>query len=144
MIFSHVFLPYCWVCKTAFDHSTKEERHHTIPKAYGGVNSPQVSLCDSHHSALHNIGLRMYSKKPFTDLLTDNLDQNKKLLWLASVACNARLLTENDPNKVRVIILPLKKDTLDKLKRLKPVYSKASRERLIEIAINQLYDRHFG
>lgn len=143
MIFNHVFLPYCWVCKAKFDHSNKEERHHTIPKAYGGVNSPQVSLCDSHHSALHNVGLRMYSKKPFTDLLTDNDEQNKKLIWLGSVACNARLMTENDPNKIQVVVLALRKETINKLKKLKPVYSKISRERLIEIAINQLYDRHF-
>jgi hypothetical protein len=114
-----------------------------VPKAYGGVDGPQVSLCDSHHTALHNIGLRMYAKKPFNDLLTPYEDQNKKLIWLASVACNARLATENDPNRQRILILNPKGETLDKLKKLKPVFNRASRERIIEIAIAQLYDRHF-
>ena len=143
MLTGTLFLDKCWVCGRLFDHSTKEEKHHIVPKAYGGVNGPQVSLCDSHHQALHNIGIRMYAKKPFNDLLTPYKDQNQKLIWLGSVACNARIATERDPNKQRVLVLNPSGDTFNKLKKLKPIFHQASRERIIEIAVAQLYDRHF-
>jgi hypothetical protein len=133
----------CWVCQIRFDHSNKKEDHHIIPRAYGGVDGPQVSLCDSHHSALHNISLRLFSKKPFKDLLTHTHIYDEKLLWLATVACNSRILTENDPNKKQVLVLSPNKETITKLKQLKKVYGNVSRERLIELAINKLYSQHF-
>jgi hypothetical protein len=136
-------LPYCWVCKVPFDSSNQREDHHIIPRAYGGVDGPQVSLCDSHHTALNNIALRLYSKRPFTELLTKYEDQNKKLLWLASVVCNARIATENDPNKKQVLVISPKGETLLQLKQLKKVYGNVSRERLIEFAVNKLYNTHF-
>lgn len=143
MLTTHTFLPYCWVCRTKFGPNTKEERHHIIPKAFGGVDGPQVSLCDSHHSALHEIGLKLYSKSSYFQLLTRDFRQNKKLLWLATVACNARIATENDPNKAVPTVFYFKGETLKKLKRLKQVYPKASRQALVLAAIDVLYDRHF-
>lgn len=143
LINRHIFLDHCWVCGLKFDHSNKKEDHHIIPRAYGGVDGPQVSLCDSHHTAGHNISLKLYSKKPFTDLLTNNEEQNKKLLYLATTICNARILTEGDPNKKQVIIFSPKKETLDKLKQLKRVYGNLGREKLIEYAIDRLYYQHF-
>lgn len=142
-IFQHMFLDYCWVCELKFGPSCKKEDHHLIPRAYGGVDGPQVSLCDSHHTALHNIALRLYGKKPFTDLLTQKPAQDQKLLYLASVVCNARLATENDPNKKRVEVLSFKGDTFKKLKRLQTLHKNLSRERLIVLAIDQMYSRHF-
>lgn len=139
----HTFLPYCWVCGCEFGHSNKEERHHIIPRAYGGIDGPQVSLCDSHHTACHNIALKLYSKKPFTELLTPKEDQNTKILYLATTICNARILTEDDPNKKQVIIFAPKKEVFNKLKSLKRLYGNASRETLIELAINKLYNQHF-
>lgn len=138
------FLDHCWVCNVPFGPSLKEERHHLIPRAYGGVDGPQVSLCDSHHTALHTIALRLYSKKPFTDLLTGSSLQDKKLVYLAQVVCNSRLATENDPNKRQVLVLTPSKETLAKLDRLKALNGRRiSRENLIELAIHQLYSKHF-
>lgn len=143
MITQHTFLPYCWVCEITFDHAHKEHRHHIIPQAYGGVDGPQVSLCDSHHSSLHFIALRLYAKKPFNELLTHQPSQDKRLIWLATCVYQARILVENDPNKRQVIVFNPKKETLNQLKELKRVYGKASRESLIEIAISRLYHQHF-
>lgn len=140
---NHTFLPHCWVCGTRFDHSNKEERHHIIPCAYGGEDGPQVSLCDSHHQALHDIALKLYCKTPYFQLLTKNRMWDRKILYLAEVACNARMLTENDPNKSVPSTLYFKGEVLEKLKRLKTVYPKSSRQALVEAGINLLYDRHF-
>jgi hypothetical protein len=142
-LLSHTFLFHCWVCETPFDHSTKEERHHIVPCAYGGEDGPQVSLCDSHHSALHDIALKLYSKKPYYQLLTKSPLQNKRLLYLATVACNARIATEKDPNKSVPTTIYLKGEMLDKLRRLKSVYPKSSKEDLLVAGLNLLYDRHF-
>lgn len=121
----------------------KEHRHHVIPRAYGGVDGPQVSICDSHHSALHEIALKLYSKKPYFTLLTTDPRINERLMYLASVAYNSRLLTENDPNKKPLLVESVRKETLDKLKRLKSVYRGAARARLIEAAVDVLYAKHF-
>jgi hypothetical protein len=136
------FLPFCWVCRAKFGHSMKEERHHLIPRAYGGIDGPQVSLCDSHHTALHNIALRIYSKRKFTDLLTGSTEQDNKLIYLGKVAYDARVLTENDPNKKRVEVYAFDGDTFEKLRRLKTIY-KGSREKIVIMAINHLHSKHF-
>lgn len=138
----HIFLDGCWVCSAKFGPSLKEERHHLIPRAYGGTDGPQVSLCDSHHTALHNIALRLYSERSFTDLLTSIPDQDNRLIYLGQVVYKARLLTENDPNKRRVEVVPLTGDTFRKLVKLKTIH-KGSRSKLIELAICQMYARHF-
>lgn len=143
MLTQTLLLDYCWICRSKFGHSVKREDHHVIPRAYGGTDGPQVSLCDSHHSALDLIAKRLYGKKPFTDLLTGDAEQDKKLLWLASVVCNARILTEGDLNKKQILVLSPKKETFDKLKQLKKVYGNFSREKMIEFAIDKLFNQHF-
>ena len=142
-ITAHTFQDSCWVCSSPFSSSCKEERDHIIPRAYGGIDGPQVSLCDSHHSALHEIALKLYSKKSYFNLLPHKADQDARLLYLASVAYNARVLTEKDPNKKQMVVLHLSGPEIAMLKKLKPVYKNAGRERLIGVAIDLLYKRHF-
>lgn len=142
MITDHMFLPHCWICNVPWGPNTKEHKHHVIPRAYGGTDGPQVSLCDSHHSALHEIALKLYSKKPFNNLLTSNPEQDRKLLYLASVAYNSRIAVEHDPNKRRVEIIQFKQETFKKLKHLQTIH-KISREKLIELAIVQMHSRYF-
>lgn len=142
-IVAHTFLPHCWICNTKFGPAVKEHRHHVIPRAYGGVDGPQVSLCDSHHSALHEIALKLYTKKPYFKLLSTDPGINKRLMYLASVAYNSRLLTENDPNKKPLLVESVHKETIDKLKRLKSIYKGASRAKLLEASVDALYAKHF-
>jgi len=139
----HMLLDHCWVCKQKFGHSTKQQDHHIVPRAYGGTDGPQVSLCSAHNTALHEIALKLYTKKPYFDFLTRDPAQDQKLLWLASVAYNARLATENDPNKKPLLVESVRKETMLQLKQLKAVYPKTSRAKLLEAAVNALYTRHF-
>lgn len=142
-ITQHIFREHCWVCRRKFDHSLLHEDHHIVPCAYGGRDGPQVRICSPHHTSLHTIALRLYSGKPYFELLSSNTDVNERLLYLATVAYHARLAVANDPNKKRVIVLSLKADTWDKLARLKTVYGKLSREKLVEFAVTQLFNKHF-
>jgi hypothetical protein len=140
----HIKRECCWVCRRPFGHQLLHEDHHVIPCAYGGVDGPQVRICSDHHTGLHTIALRLYSGKPYFELLSpDDTYSNERLLYLASVAYNARLAVENDPNKKRVLVLSLKGDTWDKLTQLKTVYGKMGRERLVEVAVQQLFNKHF-
>lgn len=143
-----IVLPHCWVCLKEFGASspggsTLEERHHIIPRAYGGSEGPVVSLCCDHHTTLHQMALRMYSNKPHFDLLTRNPVYDRKLLWLASLVVNARHLTENDPNKPLVLHVVADKNFKSKLKALKTVFPKSSYTVLIRYAVEQLYRKHF-
>lgn len=140
----HTLLPYCWVCLRRFDPNLLEEQHHIIPKAYGGMNGPLVSLCSDHHTALHEVGKRIYAKKPFYDLLSKDPVQDKKLVYLGTIACNARIATENDPNRRQMIVLSLSKDHKRMLKSLKKVYRGKSQPSIFELALEHLYDRHFA
>lgn len=133
----------CWVCKRPFNHSLLHEDHHVVPCAYGGADGPQVRICSPHHTALHTIALRLYSGKPFFELLTPDPDTNQRLLYLASVAYNAKLAVSKDPNKKRVLVLALKGDTYERMARLKTVYRKFSQQTLIEHAIAALFNKHF-
>ncbi len=139
----HIFRPHCWVCRKKFDHQRLKEDHHIIPCAYGGVDGPQVRLCSSHHTALHTIALRLFNGKPFYDLLSSDPDTNERLLYLASVAYNARLAVADDPNKKRVLVLGLTGETNEHLTRLKAVYGRLGRERIVELAIKHLFNKHF-
>ena len=143
VITEHMLLDHCWVCKRKFGHSIKQQDHHVVPRAYGGTDGPQVSLCSAHHTALHEIALKLYTKKPYFDFLTRDPQQDQKLLWLASVCYNARLATENDPNKKPLVVEHIRKETMAQLKQLKLIYPKTSRAKLLEAAVNALYSRHF-
>ncbi len=140
----HTFLDRCWVCSTKFGPNLAEERHHIIPKAYGGVDGPQVSLCSDHHTALHEVGKRIYAKKPFFDLLSKDPTQDRKLVYLGTIACNARIATENDPNKRQMVILSLDRDHRAMLKALKKIFPGRSQPTILEFALEHLYDRHFA
>jgi hypothetical protein len=140
---AHTFLPHCWVCATKFNANLVEERHHIIPRAYGGEDGPQVSLCSDHHTQLHEVGKRIYSGKPFTDLLSGKPDQDAKVVYLGTIACNARIATEKDPNKLQMVVVKLDGPHKQMLLDLKKVYPKKSQPSLLALALEALHARHF-
>ena len=139
----NTFLSYCWACKNVFNAELLEHRHHIVPRAFGGVDGPQVSLCDTDHAILHKIALRLIAEKPFFDLLTKNQARDKHILYLAMIVANAKIATDNDPNKAQVVVLHLTKEYKDKLNELKQVMGKMSRQRLIEYAVDNLHNKFF-
>jgi hypothetical protein len=146
-----IYLPHCWVCERRFICSnppgivTRNE-HHIVPKAAGGVDGPQVSLCSDHHDSLHKIALRMAAKKPYFDLVNQETDaQKKKLYWLATVVHNAFAATKDDPNKKAIATVELDRRQQDMVAQLMGVYPKAkSREALLALALEALFSKHFS
>lgn len=139
----------CWVCNGLSVTSGGDihiEVHHIIPQAYGGTDGPTVSLCDTHHTALHKIALALWTNKTYHNLLgTSDPNQVTKLLWLATRVNEARAAVENDPNKLTHVMVPLlQKDrlALDHLMRLHPHIK--GRQQMIKYAIYSLYKTHLG
>lgn len=141
-------LPYCWICKSRFldaepPGNANKEEHHVVPRAYGGLDGPTVSLCDSHHTAIHKVALLIEAGKPYLEF-TKNLDQEqlKKLLYLATVIVNAKLKTLNDPNKYSMVLVKLDRDLSEKVDKLQKIY-RVSRDNLVRLSIDSLYKKHF-
>jgi hypothetical protein len=140
-------LNYCWVCQKKFTAFGGEpnffcHEHHLVPRAYGGIEGPTYSLCSPHHTALHQIALRLDRHKSYSDLLSGNNKLDKKLLWLASIVVNAKKLTTNDPNKPVVLTFVARGLSKKRLKELKKVY-KLSYNNIMEMAIKTLHSKHF-
>jgi hypothetical protein len=144
-------LPECWVCHVRFSDvdppgPANREEHHIIPRQAGGTDGPQVSLCENHHGKLHKVASRMSSNKPYFDLMYgEQGEREKKLLWLASRVYMAFQATAKDPNKKKMVVLTLGQKQQLMLDQLKRVYPQAkSREALYDLALLQLYQRHFA
>lgn len=141
-------LDHCWVCSAVFiEHGGKAilNRHHVIPQAYGGVDGPTVTLCDTHHATLHQIAVALKAEKPYFQFIQNATpDEAKKLLYLGTVVYNAELATRNDPNKAAVVILQLNYKQKEMLRKLKSVYPKArSKASILQIALENLYNKNF-
>ena len=148
--FPTLVLEHCWVCEARFNDvknpgSAMREEHHVIPRAYGGIDGPTVSLCDGHHSAIHKIAVAFKSKKPYHHLLgTHDTNQVKKLLALAQFIANAEETTRSDPNKKAVVVFSLDSHTKKLVDDLLTVYPRAkSRAGILKIAIEALHASHF-
>lgn len=142
-------LQYCWVCGPANkftefggEPNFFKHEHHIVPRAFGGSDGPTVSICDSHHAATHQIALKLAAKRNYFDLLSHSKEKDKKLFWLASIICNAQALAKDDPNKPLPITFVAKGSTKIKLRALKKVL-KLTQPQLMELAIHNLYTRHF-
>ena len=144
-----IILEHCWVCLEKFQKhggTAAFNSHHLVPVAYGGIDGPQVTLCTNDHNTLHLIAVAWKASKPhYNYVQTRNAEHVKKLEYLASIVYNAELATRNDPNKAAAVILHLNADQKLKIDRLKKVYpSIGSRPNILLLALETLYNKHFG
>ena len=146
-----ITLDHCWVCLQRFTDvhppgPMLRHEHHMVPRAYGGADGPTISLCDSHHNALHKVAICLINKKPYfthTQGATD--EQKSKLLYLANIVFNAELKARNDPNKLASAMVSLDQKHKLMIDRLQKVYPKArSREKLLLLALEVLHAKHFS
>ena len=115
-----------------------------MPRAYGGVDGPQVSLCTTCHTRIHKVAGCLMRKLPYFEL-TQGLDseQLKKTLYLATCIMNAESMARNDPNKKTVVVLSLMGGETAKLDKLKKALAVPSREAVLKVALDSLYKKHF-
>lgn len=121
------------------------ERHHIIPRAFGGEKGPIVDLCSSDHQLLHSVALCMTSKKPYLQLMSSlNGEHKKAIMWLASRVAAAYEATKNDPNKRVQVTLVLNAALAAKLDKVTKTLNVNSRTSAIEALINEAYNRRFS
>ncbi len=150
LAFKSVDLPHCWVCQIRFTSSVppgpaQREDHHVIPQAYGGTDGPTVSICETHHAAVHRIATALKASKPYHQYMgTRNPEHIKKLLWLSQCIVNAELATRDDPNKKAMVSLVLDARTKTMVDELKKVYPQLkSRAAVFKYAVEALHARNF-
>lgn len=145
---SSIVLDHCWVCEARFIGTgglEMREDHHVVPRAYGGVDGPTITLCTGHHTKLHEIAKCLIKGRSHFHLLHgEDQTQIKKLLYLANAVYSAELATRNDPNKAASVMLTLNARHKHMVDSLKKVFPQAkSREAVFLIALEALYHKHF-
>ena len=142
-----MILPHCWICEVRFtgDGGTEQRHdHHILPRAYGGVDGPEVSICDGHHSTVHLIGECLINEKPYHQFLRGEPPKRvQKIMYLATRIHEIYLLTKNDPNKAVSVNLVLTAQHRTMIDELKPVLNVRSREAVFLAALEALHRRHF-
>ena len=142
-----MILPHCWICEVKFtDHGGTEQRHdhHILPRAYGGTDGPEVSICDGHHSTVHRIGECLIHGKTHHQFLRGEPPKRvQKIMYLATRIHEIYLLTKDDPNKAASVSIVLTAKHRAMVDALKPVIGVRSREAVFTKALEAFYNRHF-
>lgn len=133
-------LDHCWVCGIRFTDSNppgsaNKELHHVVPRAFGGLDGPIVSLCDSCHSKVHKL-----TAKNIDYSILNGLDKQaqSKLQYLASVIKSAGLMANSDVNKLFPISFKITRKESEVLDKLKIRYSLSSRAAVYKLALQKL------
>lgn len=142
-----IILDHCWVCGERFTTAkpagrANEERHHVLPRAFGGVDGPVVSLCDSCHSKVHKLS---YDPSKIPSLCKGFPPESiNKLQYLCGIINKAKSILEQDPNKLLPMTFKITKGEAEKLDKLKKVLNVKSRAAVYGVALNRLYNQHFS
>lgn len=135
----------CYVCGRRFIDADPpgtaiKELHHVVPRAFGGLNGPLVSLCDTCHSKVHKIA-GLLPSGDYSKLLSGlTKEQQQKLAYLANVAYNAKQATNNDLNKLLPVSFKITKEEAQVLEHLKSILHVKSRSDVYRIAVTRLYN----
>lgn len=132
----------CWVCgarlNTADPPGTAScEDHHVVPRAYGGLNGPVVSLCASCHSKLHALALH---SPPYT-VPGVNPYEAQKLVYLASVVYNSRKAVSQDVNKQTIITFKISRAEAFMADSLKKFFNVTNRHDVYRQAVQLIFQK---
>lgn len=144
MINQTLKLDHCWICdKTPERDKVKLHEHHVIPRAYGGANGPEVTLCSGCHNLLHDLHHKV-KKKGYevieTGFLNWSLEMREKLSYLVSRVILAESVAKQTANKK---VGAYNADTYAMLSRLTKHFS-MSQTKTRDYAIRFLYEAVFG
>lgn len=139
----------CWVCSRIFpdyggqDGVLVQEFHHPVPEAFGGGSGPVISICSGHHSAAHDLALRLLSNRPYDDLVGhEPAAVAQKLLRLATIIKRSKETFDNDPNRRMSFSGYLPKHVHEQLKNAARS-RKISMESLVELVVIDFLNREF-
>ena len=127
-----IILDHCWACK----RRDGLHDHHIVPQAYGGVDGPQVTLCGSHHTLIHEVALK--PKQEWAQRIP--VEHHATLGQLVSIIANARASTKH-LEKPMTINHKLSMDRSRRLRELKLLLGQKSITAALDMAIDIVYDQ---
>ena len=97
-------LGHCWICLCRDSDGNKLHSHHCVPVASGGIDGPTVTLCSSHHSAIHDAALRCYPNRldrmnKWLEVLPVIPGCKERFYYLVNVIIRSRDAVSEDTNK---------------------------------------------
>lgn len=87
-----VEVDYCWACHCI---APEYERHHIVPRCYGGENGPTVVLCGSCHNRVHKEANKVIRQ------LCMPKDTNERRRYLAIVVALAHHSVKDEKKPVK-------------------------------------------
>ena len=128
-----IIMDSCWVCGSRDGLND----HHVVPQAYGGTNGPQVTLCASHHTVIHQVALTEPHR--WTEQLDDprtrgKLEQLVTIIYRARIACKG-------VEKPMQINHKLNMSRSRKLRELKVLLGVSSLNAALDKCIDVIYDQ---
>lgn len=127
-------IDHCWVCSSP----EALEEHHLVPRAYGGLKGPTVTLCGTCHSVLHAESHKPKNARRFK---RDRI-QGAKLLYLSEVVFRARIATRRLV-RGRMLAMKLDPELHAKVKAMMQVKGTKSIEQTIVHIIRAAYSQTF-
>jgi len=113
-ILKNLIVNHCIVCNRS-GNIVALHNHHIVPRAFGGRNGPQITLCVDHHEFIHD----MAKKKTIVTcdaLLTKHGQRAIILSYLINLIIKAEKMTIGDSNKIIKFSCELPQKTVDKMK----------------------------
>lgn len=139
----------CWICP----ETCSIEEHHIIPRCYGGEKGPTVYICSVCHSLVHAVADEL-GDTPSSAITTIAqgarqvfVNENVALthaIFLVRMIQSARELVKQDPNKTAVFQTRFSARTRTQLRGLRKVFPRLNQEKLVVLAIDNLYKKHLG
>lgn len=114
-----------------------------VPRAYGGADGPQISLCDSHHNMMHKIALALITKSNYFKYLSGSKEQDKRSLYLAATIQKSHALYSKDPNKRITVVSSFSSEEMKTIAALKKVLGLKSQSSVVRHAVQLLAARTF-
>lgn len=140
LITKTIILDCCWVCSSGI----RFNEHHVIPRAFGGENGPQVTLCSDHHELIHAIANEIYPNDNPLDALSEHpIEYLGKLSFLVRAINNARRAIDADPRNKKVTFSTVFNHEEHKmLKQLVKTYRSqglTSQDKVVKWALKKFY-----
>ncbi len=127
-------IKHCTVCGV----SRGLHEHHVVPRAYGGLNGPTVTICGTHHTLIHDLALKKTAER---EKLLSRLPeaQQPRIKELVDIIRRARVASK-DYKRPLTMQLVLDAGTASKLRRLKRALGAKSLQQTLIHSILVVYN----
>ena len=131
---------HCTACGRSTGPTVSLHNHHVIPRAFGGTDGPQITLCVDHHEFVHDLAKqrKIVSIGSFPNL-TESPKCVKILVYLINVIVRSELSTKKDPNRPIRFSCQVPQATMTKLNTIMRVRGIKNHTQFLTNIIDKMY-----